>query len=191
MVLRALDRFEEYLTAALLAAMTLVTFTQVVLRYVFDSGLIWALEATIYLFGWLVLVGISIGVRTNGHIAVDFVSERLPPRGQRILALVAVALSLVYTALMFYGGWTLVVQLRVFGSLAQDIPLPRWVLLSSLPFGFALLGLRIVQVGIGVIRGTGEGLGYRNESVLVPTGSGGDDDGSGREGDGRREGGGP
>jgi len=164
MVLRALDRFEEYLTAALLAAMTLVTFTQVVLRYVFDSGLIWALEATTYLFGWLVLVGISAGVRTNSHIAVDFVSGRLPARGRRFLALVAVALSLLYTALMLYGSWTLIVQLRLFGSLAQDIPLPRWVLLSSLPFGFALFGLRLVQVGIGVIRGTSEGLGPRNES---------------------------
>jgi C4-dicarboxylate transporter DctQ subunit len=164
MVLRALDRFEEYLTAALLAAMTLLTFTQVVLRYVFDSGLIWALEATVYLFGWLVLVGMSVGVRTNSHIAVDFLSGRLPARGLRMLALFAVALCLLYTALMLYGSWTLVVELRAFGSLAQDIPLPRWVLLSSLPFGFALLGLRIVQVGVGVIRGTSEGLGPGNGS---------------------------
>jgi C4-dicarboxylate transporter DctQ subunit len=163
MVLRFLDRVEEQLTAALLAAMTLLAFTQVVLRYVFDSGIIWALEANTYLFGWLVLVGLSIGVRTNSHIAVDFVSERLPARGRRIMALLAVGLSLAYTALMFYASWTLIVQLRLFGSLAHDIPLPRWVLLSSLPFGFALLALRISQVGVGVIRGTSEGLGQRND----------------------------
>lgn len=164
MVLRFLDRFEEYLTAALLAAMTLLTFTQVVLRYAFDSGLIWALEATTYLFGWLVLVGLSIGIRTNSHIAVDFVSERLSPRGQRVMALFAIGVSLVYAALMFYAGLTLILQLRLFGSLAHDIPLPRWVLLSSLPFGFALLAVRIIQVGVGVIRGTAEGLGHRSES---------------------------
>jgi len=153
MVLRALDRLEEYLTAALLAAMTLLTLTQVVLRYVFDTGLIWGLEATTYLFGWLVLLGISIGVRTNSHIAVDFVSARLAPAARRLLSLAAAGLMLTYTVLMFYAGWTLVVQLRAFGSLAHDIPLPRWVLLSSLPVGFALLGLRIVQLALGVIRG--------------------------------------
>jgi TRAP-type C4-dicarboxylate transport system permease small subunit len=65
---------------------------------------------------------------------------------------------------MLYASWTLIVQLRLFGSLAHDIPLPRWILLSSLPFGFALLGVRIVQVGIGVVRGTNEGLGSRSES---------------------------
>jgi C4-dicarboxylate transporter DctQ subunit len=65
---------------------------------------------------------------------------------------------------MFYASWTLIVQLRLFGSLAHDIPLPRWVLLSSLPIGFALLGLRIVQVGIGVVKGTSDGFGHRNDS---------------------------
>ena len=163
MVLRFLDRFEEYLTAALLAAMTLLAFTQVVLRYAFDSGLIWALEALTYLFGWLVLIGLSMGVRTNRHIAVDLVSEQLPAGIRRYVALMAVVISLLYTALMFYASWTLIVQLRAFGSLAHDIPLPRWVLLSSLPFGFALLGLRIVQIGIGVIRRTSDGLGHRIE----------------------------
>lgn len=165
MVLRALDRVEEYLTAALLAAMTLLTFVQVVLRYVFDSGLIWALETTTYLFGWLVLIGISIGIRTRSHLAVDLVSARLPPAGRQGIALVAVALSLLYAALMLYGSWTLIVQLRVFGSLAHDIPLPRWVLLSSLPLGFALLGLRILQAAIGIIRGTRRGLGPKRDSA--------------------------
>jgi C4-dicarboxylate transporter DctQ subunit len=163
MVLRVLDRLEEYLTAALLAAMTLLAFVQVVLRYVFDSGLIWALEATTYLFGWLVLIGLSIGVRRNSHIAIDLVSEHLPARVGRAVALIAVSLSLLYAALMLYGSWTLIEQLRVFGSLAHDIPLPRWMLLSSLPIGFALLGLRILQVAIGVVRGSHDGLGHRSE----------------------------
>lgn len=163
MVLRALDRLEEYLTAALLAAMTLLTFLQVVLRYLFDSGLIWALEATTYLFGWLVLIGLSIGIRTNSHIAVDLVADGLPAGVRRAIALIAVAASMLYAVLMLYGSWTLIEQLRLFGSLAHDIPLPRWILLSSLPLGFALLGLRIFQVAIGVVRGTHEGLGTRAE----------------------------
>ena len=154
MVLRALDRLEEYLTAALLAAMTLLTFVQVVLRYVFDSGLIWALEATTYLFGWLVLIGISIGIRTRSHIAVDLVSGRLSPQAQKAVALLAVLLGLLYAGLMLYGSWTLVAQLRLFGSLAHDIPLPRWILLSSLPLGFLLLGLRLMQAATGIVRGT-------------------------------------
>ena len=69
------------------------------MRYVFNSGLIWALETTTYLFGWLVLLGISIGVRTNRHIAVDLLSNRVPAAARRALSLFAALLSLLYAAL--------------------------------------------------------------------------------------------
>ncbi len=167
MSLRSLDRLEELLTAALLAAMTLLTFSQVVLRYVFDSGLVWILEATVYLFSWMVLISISGGIRTNSHIAVELITERLSPAAQKFVALVAVCLSLLYAALMFLGSWTLIERLHVFGSLAHDIPLPRWLLLSCLPIGFGLLGLRIGQAAIGILRGTRRALGQRNDEPSI------------------------
>jgi C4-dicarboxylate transporter DctQ subunit len=153
MTLRALDRVEGFLTAAALAAMTLLTFVQVVLRYVFNSGLVWALEATVYLFGWLVLLGMAHGIRTGTHLAVDVVTKRLPPAGQKAVALLGAALVFVYVALMFTGSLTLVRRLYAFGNLAQDIPLPRWLLLSCLPIGFALFGLRLAQATIAIARG--------------------------------------
>lgn len=188
---RALDRIEEFLTAAFLAIMTLLTFGQVVLRYVFDTGLIWLLEGTIYLFSWLVLVGISIGIRTDSHIAVEFVTERLTPRVQRLVALAAVGVSLLYAVLMFAGSFTLVQRLYDFGSLAHDIPLPRWVLLSSLPIGFALLGLRLGQAAFGIWKGTRGPLGHRAEEPAVraegeprdTAGEAGSDAGAGSSGD--------
>ena len=154
MTLRALDRVEGFLTAALLAAMTLLTFLQVVLRYLFNSGLVWALEATVYMFGWLVLIGMAHGVRANTHLAVDVVTKHLSPAAQKSVALLGVALCALYVALMLGGSFTLVRRLYAFGNLAHDIPLPRWVLLSSLPIGFAVLGLRLVQAAVEIARGT-------------------------------------
>ena len=72
-----------------LAFMTVLTFVQVVLRYGFGTGFVWSLEATTYTFAWLVLIGMSYGVRTEAHIAVDLVTSRLPPRGARAFAGVA------------------------------------------------------------------------------------------------------
>jgi C4-dicarboxylate transporter DctQ subunit len=125
-----------------------------VLRYVFDSGLVWALEATVYMFGWLVLLGISGVVRTDGHIAVDMVTRHLGSAAQKAVAIVAMGLCLSYAGLMLAASWSLVARLQAFGSLAHDLPLPRWVLLLSLPIGFALLGLRLLQATIGIVRGT-------------------------------------
>jgi TRAP-type C4-dicarboxylate transport system permease small subunit len=106
------------------------------------------------MFGWLVLLGISGVVRTDGHIAVDVLTKHLKPGTQKAVALLAMALSLLYTGFMLAASWTLVGRLQTFGSMAHDLPLPRWVLLLSLPIGFALLGLRLIQATIGIARGT-------------------------------------
>ena len=61
---KIIDHLEEWLMAALLAFMTVLTFLQVVMRYVFNTGWLWSLEATTYSFAALVLIGMSYGVRT-------------------------------------------------------------------------------------------------------------------------------
>ena len=52
---RFIDELEETVIAFLLAAMVVVTFINVVLRYGFNTGLIWGLELVTFLFAWLIL----------------------------------------------------------------------------------------------------------------------------------------
>ena len=82
--------------AGLLAFMTGLTFVQVVLRYVFNTGLVWSLEATTYSFAALVLIGMSYGVRTKTHIATDLVTRKLSDPLRRYVALIAIFACLVY-----------------------------------------------------------------------------------------------
>jgi C4-dicarboxylate transporter DctQ subunit len=141
----AADRLEEVFMVVALACMTLLTFVQVVLRYVFGTGLVWSLEFVSYLFAWLVLIGMSYGVRTQAHIAVDLVTSRLPLRVARGVAFLALVLSMGYCLLMAYGSVIFIDRLMTLGTDAHDIPLPRWLLTSVMPFGFVLLGVRLVQ----------------------------------------------
>ena len=146
------DHLEEKFMIVALAAMTLLTFVQVVLRYVFGTGFVWSLEVTQYLFAWLVLIGMSYGVRTQAHITIDAVTRRLPPRVARGVAMVALALALLYCAAMIYGSAVFVDRLMGLGNNARDIPLPRWVLTAVMPFGFALLGVRLLQAARDELR---------------------------------------
>jgi len=139
------DRVEEAFMVVVLTFMTLLTFLQVVLRYAFDAGFVWSLEVTTYAFAWFALVGMSYGVRAKAHIAVDLLTDRLPPRAARAAALVALACGLAYCALMIYGSAAFVDRLRVLGTNARDIPLPRWLLTGIMPIAFVLLALRLVQ----------------------------------------------
>ncbi len=149
----ALERLEEFAMASLLAFMTLLTFAQVVLRYVFNSGWVWSLEATTYSFAALVLIGMSYGVRTNSHIAVDLVTRRLPPKLRQVVAGIAVVLCLSYCGMMLYGSALFVDRLAALGNNARDIPIAKWILTLVMPLGFALLSYRFLVVGWEVITG--------------------------------------
>ncbi len=157
-IAQALDWLEETLLALLLAAMTLVTFAQVVARYLFNAGVVWALELSIFLFAWLVLIGASYGVRVRAHIGVDIVLRHLPAPVARLVAGLGVLLSLAYAAILFKGGWDTVSLLHLIQIEAEDLPVPRWIPTLALPLGMALLFLRLLQAGWGLMRGHSPGL---------------------------------
>lgn len=161
----ALHRAEEWLIAFLLAAMTLLTFVQVVLRYAFNAGLIWALEATGYMFVWLVLFGISYAVRVHAHIGIDVLVKALDPPARRIVGLIAVGCCLLYTGLILYGSWFYFSLLLRRGTMAEDIHLPRWALAIILPLGFALFGLRLLQQALAILRGEAKGFELADEAA--------------------------
>lgn len=156
MLIKLINWLEETLIAVLLAAMTLVTFSQVIARYVFNTGAVWALELTIFLFAWLVLFGMSYGVRVGAHIAVDLLVRHFTPATQRLVGLLAVALCMLYAAILFKGGWDTLDLLLLIGIEAEDVPIPLWIPTLILPLGFALLFFRFAQAGWGLLTGKGE-----------------------------------
>jgi len=102
---RFIHDLEESAIAFLLGAMTLVTFVNVVLRYGFNSSLIWGLEVTLILFAWVVLLGVSHGFKINAHLGVDAVINLLSRRGRRLAAVVSGAACLLYALLLLKGAW--------------------------------------------------------------------------------------
>ena len=163
-----LNRLEEGILAFLLALMTLLTFVQVVLRYAFNSGIVWSLEATTYAFAALVLIGMSYGVRTKTHIAVDLLTRRMPGNMRRYVELLALAACVAYAILMLYGSSVFVARLFILGSYARDVPAPKWLLTATMPLGFALLAFRFLEVGWHLLRGDDDSGGGRMGASATP-----------------------
>lgn len=102
---RFVNELEETAIAVLLAGMTLITFVNVVLRYGFNTGLIWGLEATTFLFAWLVLFGVSYAVKVTAHLGVDAIVNMLPTGGRRFLGILAAIICVFYSFLLMKGAW--------------------------------------------------------------------------------------
>ena len=97
--------FEETAIALILGLMTMITFVNVVMRYVFNTSLIWGLEVTLILFAWLVLLGVSYGVKVTAHLGVDALTNLLSDGPRRFLALLAAAICIIYAFLLLKGAW--------------------------------------------------------------------------------------
>ena len=164
MLTRAVHHLEEGFIALLLALMTVITFSQVVARYVFSTGFGWALELTTYLFAWLVLFGISYGIKVGAHIGIDVVVRQFPLHLRRIVGLIAVLCCCAYCIILLVGATQYVYKLYAIGIEAQDLPIPRWIPFIMLPLGLLLALVRLLQVTWNTLLGKQAGLQLADEA---------------------------
>ena len=163
--MRVIHRLEEWLIATLLAVMTVVTFSQVVARYVFNYSFVWALELVTYLFAWLIFLGMAYGVRVGSHIGVDALVKVLGPRGAKISGALGAAFCIVYSVILFYGSWQYVDKMYTIGILAQDLPIEQWIPRTVLPLGYGILILRFSQLLWRILSGREAGMHLADEAA--------------------------
>ena len=123
---RWIDTLEEQLMASILGLMTLITFSNVIARYVFNANILWALEVTVFLFAWLVILGASYTLKKSAHLGVDVVLQIVSPSARRILGILSGIAVFLFSFLMFKGAWD-------FWANFAELPATkgRWF-----PFGF-------------------------------------------------------
>lgn len=163
MGLRLIHRLEENILAILLVFMTFLVFAEVVMRFVFNAGIAWAQEVTLYTAAWFVLFGASYGVKVGAHIGVDVVVKLLPAPMRSWVTLAALAICLVYCALFLLGAYDYISLMYEIGIEMEDVALPKWMALMILPIGFILLVVRFLELAWKVWRGETEGFHLADE----------------------------
>ena len=103
-ILRRYCRLLDGLIAACLAAMVVLVFGNVVLRYAFNSGIAVSEELSRWLFVWLTFMGGVVGLRQHTHLGTDMLVGRLGPIGKKACLVVAYALMLLMCWMLFNGS---------------------------------------------------------------------------------------
>jgi TRAP-type C4-dicarboxylate transport system permease small subunit len=102
------DRFFtllEFLIVACLAAMVVMVFGNVVLRYAFDSGIAVSEEMSRYCFVWLTFIGAVVVAREHAHMGVETLVRRFGAGGRLVCMIMSDALVLLCCAVFFWGTW--------------------------------------------------------------------------------------
>ena len=136
---------EETLIALLIASASVILFCNVVARYVFNTGVVWAEELVRYEIIWLVFIGGSVAARKGIHIGVDVMLHILPPRVAQVVRVVVAAICVIFCVALAWYGFDLVAQTRMFGQKTPAMQMPFWMVQLAIPVGATLMALRFAQ----------------------------------------------
>ncbi|PUE30608.1 TRAP transporter small permease [Limnohabitans sp. Jir72] len=104
-----MKKFEDYFLAfnrwaliLILAAMSVIIFTNVVLRYTTNQSIEWAEEVARHMMIWLTFIGCGPVLRYGGHIAIDNLQDSMPTKAAQMLR---VLIAVLVTAFCIFSIW--------------------------------------------------------------------------------------
>ena len=140
----------RWLVIALMAAMAVLVFANVVSRYLLNYSIIWVEELTRYMMVWVGFLGAGLVLRLGAHIAVEAFQDLLPPRAARALrAGIVVLLGATFAAMTWLGA-----RYAAF-AWDQETPVLNWstgAVYLAIPMGSALLLAHLVFIAKGYVR---------------------------------------
>jgi len=159
-----LDRFIASLgkaSAWLTLFMVLVTFVVVVLRYIFDAGLIWLQESVVWMHGFVFMVGAAYTLQQEEHVRVDIFYREMSPKRRAWVDLFGVTVFLLPLCALL--GWKALDYVAVSWQLQEasresgGLPYPLIPLLKSIlvvmPITVGLQGVALLSRCVRTLRG--------------------------------------
>ncbi|WP_313301556.1 TRAP transporter small permease [Diaphorobacter sp.] len=141
-------RIEDWLTVIVMAALALITFANVLVRYFTSSSFAWTEEISVFLMIVLALVAGSAAVARDRHIRIEFFSESGSAlRRRRLAQLGALMVALLFTVIAVLSIRTLYDDYR-FEETSPGIGVPVWWYTMWLPILSALIACRAVGLFI-------------------------------------------
>lgn len=131
-----LIRINRWAVQWILAAMAIMVFANVALRFLTDNSILWVEELSRYLMIWLTFIGAGLVLRYGGHIGIDNLQESMPGHARWIRGVIF-AIMLCFFVFMFFVG----IRYAVFtwGQSTPVMEIPVGAVYLAMPIGFALM----------------------------------------------------
>ena len=133
-----LEKALDSVLGTLLALMGIFIFSNVVLRYVFNSGITWAEEFSRFLFIWLIFLGAIGALKDNNHLGFTSLVQRMPPTLKKITYIVSNILVVGCLWIFFTGSLEMTIMTQHTLSPATGIPV-AYMYMVGVPVSIAML----------------------------------------------------
>lgn len=154
--LKKCEWIEETIIAYTLVAMVVLSFVNVILRRLFNSGLFWSLETVLFLFLVFVLFGMSYTARKSLHIGIDIIVNLFGAQTKKHITLFACFIFSTYAFLIAFAAYGIFYKYYRIPALRkvqlEDIPVPIWFVYAFMVFCFCYLGLTLIYCSYEIIQ---------------------------------------
>jgi C4-dicarboxylate transporter DctQ subunit len=120
-----------------LGATVILTFGQVILRFVFNNPQAWAEEILRYFFVWIIFIGCAIAVARRTHIRVTEIEDRLGERGKLLCKWLRVAVDTICFVCLLVAGLMLS-RRNIDKEFFTLVGVPLVLVYAAVPVGAAL-----------------------------------------------------
>lgn len=134
-------QLEDSLLIGLLLLMVGLAVVQILLRNLFDSGIVWGDVLVRVLVLWIGMVGAMIAARRGDHISIDVVTRYLPGHLKHLATGLTELIAAFICAVVAYFGLRLV-MFEFQDGLTAFAGVPVWICEAIIPFAFAVIALR-------------------------------------------------
>lgn len=151
-----LSRIEEVLCVIALVIMTVLTFANVIARYVFSASFSFSEEITTYLFVLLSLLGSAVAVRRKAHLGFTALIDIVPENVRRIFHAISFLLATLFSSALFVFGMKMVYSQMSRGQVTAGMQWPEWIFGAFVPLGAFFITLEFLFLLINVLKGDEE-----------------------------------
>ena len=139
--------------------MTCLVILNVILRYVFNTGLSWSEEASRFLFIWVTFLGAILAndAGLHGeHMRMDFVVDKFHGVVRKIVEMLAFAIVLVMLGTLFVGGVNVVKG--TWPMLTSALEIPKGAVYLCAPIGFGYMFIQTLVKAVRVLKASDDEL---------------------------------
>lgn len=150
-----LGKIEDIICAIALAFMTVLTFTNVVARYVFSASFSFSEEITTYLFVLLSLIGSASAARRKAHLGFTAIIDLMSFRVKKVISIFSYTLAFLFSSALFYYGLNMVMSQMRRGQVTAGMQWPEWIFGAFVPLGAFFIAVEFLFMLIDTISSKG------------------------------------
>jgi len=152
-IIKVWDRTEQALVVFLMGLAAYLTFQEVILRYVFNTGWGGSYEITTMALIWCTFIGVSLGIKENIHIGVDVLVLKFGPKTRRVFIIISIVLCFLFGVVVAVKGFAFAKFISKSHLLSRDLRIPMEIGYLAIPVGGVLVCLRFIERLVFVLKG--------------------------------------